>query len=296
MRKRAKWRDRALFFCIFGAFFAPLPGAIAADPAPQQASNALSTVLLERAQNEVARIKALVENGTLPKTSLEEAEARLADAQDQAILSETLYGQARLQDITPAQAQAMVEAAQRRVDRQTAIVAERQKLLDTGILARSEFTSYQDELASRQRVLELAKSRATLVDDLRRMAETEQRFERAAQAPELKDVMIRYDGNGLFTLDDLPTISSEFEKRFHHPLPISALGQTLVHQSMGLDHRNRVDVALNPDLAEGIWLRQLLEKLHVPYLAFRSAFTGAATAPHIHIGTGSTRLKLAMRY
>lgn len=105
--------------------------------------------------------------------------------------------------------------------------------------------------------------------------------------------MIRYDGNGRFNLQDLPIISSEFEKQFHHPLPISALGQTLVHQSMGLDHRNRVDVALNPDQPEGIWLRRLLERLHVPYLAFRNAVAGAATAPHIHIGSESTRLKLS---
>jgi hypothetical protein len=39
----------------------------------------------------------------------------------------------------------------------------------------------------------------------------------------------------------------------------------------------------------------LLERLQTPYLAFRSAVVGAATAPHIHIGTGSTRLKLAQR-
>jgi hypothetical protein len=105
--------------------------------------------------------------------------------------------------------------------------------------------------------------------------------------------MIRYDGNGRFNLGDLTTISSQFEKHFHHPLPVSAMGQTLVHQALGLDHRNRVDVAVNPDASDGIWLRGLLESLHVPYLAFRSAVPGAATAPHIHIGTGSNHLKLA---
>jgi hypothetical protein len=251
--------------------------------------------MVERAQTEVARIQGLVEDGTLPKSRLKEAESRLADAQDDQILWETLYGSVRIEDMTSAQGQAMVEAAQRRVDRQSSIVADRRKLLDTGIIARAEFTSYQDELEARQRVLQLAENRAKLLDELKQMAETEQRLEHAAQATGLKDVMIRYDGNGLFTLDDLPTISSEFEKRFHHALPISARGQTLVHQSLGLDHTNRVDVALNPDLAEGIWLRHFLEKLHVPYLAFRGALAGAATAPHIHIGTGSTRLKLAMR-
>jgi hypothetical protein len=295
MRKCAKWLNLGLILCIFCYFLVSTSGAIAANDTSQQRASALSSALLQRAQDEVERIRALVEDGTLPKHSLEEAEARLADAQDQAILSETLYGQTRVQDMTPAQAQAMVDAAQRRVDRQSSIVADRQKLLDAGILARSEFASYQDELDARKRVLVLAQTRATLLDELKQMAEVEERFEHAAQIRGMKDAMIRYDGNGLFTLNDLPTISSEFEKRFHHPLPISAIGQTPVHQAMGLDHRNRVDVALNPDMAEGIWLRRFLEKLHVPYLAFRSALAGAATAPHIHIGTGSTRLKLAMR-
>jgi hypothetical protein len=163
-------------------------------------------------------------------------------------------------------------------------------------LARSEFATFQDELESRERVLELARNRAKLVEDLRQMASVEQQFEHAAQSgAALRYAMVRYDGDGIFSLSDLPMISSEFQKRFHHSLPVSALGQTLVHQSMGLDHRNRVDIALNPDQPEGIWLCQLLERLHVPYLAFRSAVAGAATAPHIHIGTGSARLKLAER-
>lgn len=269
----------------------------AADTTPPNPINALSSTLVQRAQDEVTRVKSLVADGTLPKNALDEAKAKLADAQDQEILFETLYGEVHLANMTDQQAQQMLAAAQRRVDRQQAIVDERQKLLDSGIMARSELAVFQDELDSRKRVLDLAKNRMQLLNELRQMAETEQRLEHAAQmgAASLKNVMIRYEGNGLFSLSDLPTISTEFEKHFHAALPVSALGQTLVHQSMGLDHRNRVDVALNPDSAEGVWLRQLLERLHVPYLAFRAAVTGAATAPHIHIGPESTRLKLASR-
>jgi len=146
-------------------------------------------------------------------------------------------------------------------------------------------------------VLNLAQNRVNLLDELRQMAEQEQALARSAQmdAPLLKNVMIRYDGSGIFDLSELPMISNGFEKQFHRALPISAIGETRVHEAMGLDHRNRVDVALNPDQPEGIWLRHFLEQLRVPYLAFRSAVVGAATAPHIHIGTGSTRLKLALR-
>ena len=291
MRRLARRAVLGAALCV--SFLDPNFLLAVGDSSQAQTYDALATTLLARAESELAKIKVLVEQGTLPQVRLNEAEAQLADARDEVVLARTLYGQMRLQDLTDAQANAMLEAARNRVDRQSKVVEERRKFVETGIIAKSELADIEQELDSRNRVLELAENRVKLLTDLRQMAENEQRLERAAlqaNGAALKDVMIRYDGNGLFNLGDLTTISSEFERKFHRALPVSALGQTLVHQSMGLDHRNRVDVALNPDGAEGIWLRHLLEKLHVPYLAFRNAVAGAATAPHIHIGPGSTRL------
>ncbi|MGA8025684.1 MAG: hypothetical protein WB992_00965 [Bryobacteraceae bacterium] len=297
MRKYLNWRVWGLLLFFAGSLLGPGRVRAAGSDTPALSYSALADSLLQRAQNEVARVKILVDQGTLPASRLKEAETQLADAQDQAILARTLYGQNRVQDMTTEDARAMIDAARRRVDRQSVIVADRRNLVDSGILARSEFAAFQDELDSRRQVLDLAQNRMNLLEELHQMASDEQRLEHAAQSgfAGLKNVMIRFDGNGLFDLGDMTTISSQFQKRFHHPLPISALGQTAMHQAMGLDHRGRVDVALNPDQPEGIWLRQLLERLHIPYLAFRSAWAGAATAPHIHIGTGSTRLKLALR-
>ncbi|MDQ2713259.1 MAG: hypothetical protein M3Y24_13695 [Acidobacteriota bacterium] len=265
---------------------------------PSAAYDALANSLLERAKDELAQVRILVEQGTLPKVRLQEAEEHLADAQDQVVLATTLYGQIRLQDMTAGQASEMIAAASRRVERQQKIVQDRRSLVDSGVLAPSEFHAYQQELESRERVLDLARNRSKLLDDLKEMAAAEQRLEHSpylANGTSLSNVMIRYDGNGFFNINDLTTISNEFERKFHHALPVSALGQTMVHRSMGLDHRNRVDVSINPETAEGIWLRSLLERLRIPYLAFRSAFAGAATAPHIHIGPGSTRLAIAAR-
>ncbi len=260
---------------------------LAQQPTPL---DALAVSAVERAQNQLNAVKALVAEGTLPMSRQKEAEENLADAQDQATLARTLYSQTRLEDMTAADGNAMLEAAEHRVSRQQLVVDDRRGLLSAGILAKSEFDRFTQELLSRQRVLDLARNRLKLLDELKAMAETERRAERAAAFGTLKNSMIRYDGSAPFNLAGLPAISTQFERRFHRPLPVSALGQTMLHRSMGLDHRNRVDVALNPDGLEGLWLRKLLERLHISYLAFRSAVPGAATAPHIHIGSGSSRL------
>jgi len=262
---------------------------------PDGSYSSLARTLRDHASQQVERVRPLVANGTLPKSQLDQAESRLADAEDELILSETLYGQPQVEKLTDTEAVDMVAAARRRFERQQKLADERQLLVDQGIISRAEFQQFRDELDARGRVLELAQNRAKLLRDLHAMAENERQLERAAQAglPTLQNSMTRFEGNGHFTLDDLPTISGEFRKHFNHDLPVSALGQTLLHQSMQLDHRNRVDVALNPQTPEGMWLCQLLQQLRVPYIAFRNAVAGAATAPHIHIGLESTRLRIA---
>ncbi|HEX4164729.1 MAG TPA: hypothetical protein VHZ55_04585 [Bryobacteraceae bacterium] len=266
--------------------------AKAADD-PSAAYTAVAQSQVNKAASNLAIMQGLVEQGTLPRSRLDEAQTKLADAQDELVLAQTLYGKVHVQDLTDEGAAAMVAAARRRVDREQGVVDARHDLLNSGILARSEFAVFEQELASRRRVLELAENRVKLLDDLKKMVEAEHAAETNAAFP--KNVMIRYSGNGHFGISDLPTINGEFQRKFGHALPVSALGQTLLHRSMGLDHRDRVDVALSPDSAEGVWLRHLLEQLRIPYLAFRSAVAGAATAPHIHIGPGSTRLVLARR-
>jgi len=293
MRKcLARWAGSLLFF--WAGNWGLATWHLNATDLPTVQYSTLARTRLVRAQQELDRVKELIAQGTLPQSRLTQAQEQLEDVQDEVTLAETLYSPTPIADFTPDQAHQMLEAAQRRVDRESAVVEDRRKLLNTGVIARSEFDSLSDELEARRRVLSLAQNRVKLLTELKQMAETEKQLEHAGQlSGNLKDAMIRYNGNGLFNPADLTTISAQFQKRFGHPLPISALGQTLVHQTMGLDHRNRVDIALNPETPEGLWLRQLLEKLHIPYLGFRTAVAGAATAPHIHIGTGSSRLKLA---
>jgi hypothetical protein len=262
--------------------------------ARSSSTGAVASAEVERAKADVQRIERLVADGTLPRVKLDEARAHLADAEDQAVLTRTLYGLRTESSISEEEANEMLAAAQRRVDRAQAFFNERQNLLASGAIARVDIEGASRDLEDRQRVLGFAKDRLRLLKELASMAENERQLAKSAQATAWKNSVIRSGGNGSFSLAELTSIQSEFEKKFHHALPISALGQTLTHQSLGLDHRNRVDVALSPVQPEGVWLLALLDRLHVPYLAFRNALAGAATAPHIHIGPGSTRLQAGL--
>ena len=291
MRKSAGWWVGAAFLCWWTGSSSALAVTLSDDASA--AYTALANARLTQAKSEVERIRVLVNQGALPNSWLQDAELKLADAQDEETLSQLFYGKPRVQDITDDDAKAMIDAASRRVDREAAVVAHQQELVNQGVMARAEIDTVQRELESRRRILSLAENRVKLMQELREMATAEARLQSQNPSGALRNVMIRYDGNGIFHIAELPSISQAFERQFHRPLPVSALGQTALHQSLGLDHRDRVDIALNPDGVEGVWFRQYLEQLHIPFLAFRSAIAGAATAPHIHLGTGSNRLKLA---
>jgi hypothetical protein len=59
--------------------------------------------------------------------------------------------------------------------------------------------------------------------------------------------LIRYNGDASWSLAQVGKIKAFFLERFGYPLPVSALGQSLTHDRLGLDHRDAVDVALRPD-------------------------------------------------
>jgi hypothetical protein len=51
-----------------------------------------------------------------------------------------------------------------------------------------------------------------------------------------------------------------------------------------------MDVAVNPDSAEGKALIAFLREKGIPFIPLRAAKDGIATGPHIHIGYPSHRL------
>ena len=103
--------------------------------------------------------------------------------------------------------------------------------------------------------------------------------------------LIRHDGRAPWSLAELPALEQFFSDRFHRALPISARGQTPVHDRLGFDHHEALDVALHPDSAEGRALMEYLRRRGIPFLAFRAAQPGAATGAHVHIGRPSDHVR-----
>ncbi|HLM56861.1 MAG TPA: hypothetical protein VK422_12155 [Pyrinomonadaceae bacterium] len=102
---------------------------------------------------------------------------------------------------------------------------------------------------------------------------------------------LRYAGFTDWRLSDSGRVQGFFASRFGRQLPVSAYGQTDLHNRMNFDHRNSMDVALHPDSAEGRALLEYLRSQGIPFLAFRGAIAGSATGPHIHVGRPSHRIR-----
>lgn len=100
---------------------------------------------------------------------------------------------------------------------------------------------------------------------------------------------IRYNGAGHWLLSQASPIELFFQEAFKRPLPIAVFGQGAIHNQWRLDHRNAMDISLNPDGPEGQALISYLQSHGIPFSAFRTAIPGVATGPHIHVGMPSHR-------
>lgn len=244
-----------------------------------------------RAQIAIDKMRALVEAGAAPRIDLERAQDALADAQDRAVLHRTMSAN----DLTPDQANEMVAAAQRQLDRRQKQADRIQSLIDAGLASKIEAQNFTDQVDFARKEYDLAVTRAKLCEELAAMARAEQDHQVHPDAGAAHPAGLHYEGSGIFTPAEFQKIETAYQDHFSKPLPVSANGETAVHRALGFDHRGRVDVALSPDQPEGVWLRHYLETRHIPYFAFWHAVPGKATGAHIHIGPESTRLVARVR-
>ena len=173
----------------------------------------------------------------------------------------------------------------------TEIVEKRKELLEQSIISKREFEESERILAEAQG--KVAATRRQMAESDTLIAEATAEAELAKLGPgayQATGAIIRYAGLAHWVLTDAAKVQSFFALKFNHALPISAYGQTPVHDHMGFDHRNSMDVAVSPDSAEGQALMAYLRSAGIPFIAFRNAVPGSATGAHIHVGYPSHRL------
>lgn len=103
--------------------------------------------------------------------------------------------------------------------------------------------------------------------------------------------LIRFNGQAGWSLrSGTPKLQAFFAARFGRPLPISAFGQTPLHDRMGFDHHDALDVAVHPDSSEGRALMDHLRGAGIPFIASWGAVPGSTSGAHIHVGQPSPRI------
>jgi hypothetical protein len=178
--------------------------------------------------------------------------------------------------------------------RATETADQRRRLQEQGMVSRREAEEAETAAAAAREQVEQTRARMVEADRMVTEAEAPQSPLRPGElhtAPSL----IRFRGPGQWSLSMAPRVQRFFTERFGRPLPVSALGQTPLHDRLGFDHRNALDVALHPDTLEGQALMMWLRGEGISFLAFRYAVTGAATGAHVHVGEPSPPLALLQR-
>ena len=178
------------------------------------------------------------------------------------------------------------------------MVEVRRDLYERQIISRREVEIAEELLAETQRkiketerlIREAKKIREGIIGELAAHSEMAKMAPLPAGAYVTTTAFIRFNGTLPFSLADLPRVERFFGGRFGRPLPISALGQSPVHDRIGFDHRQAVDVAVHPDSAEGQALMRYLQGQNIPFVGVRQAVPGSSTGAHIHIGQPSRRI------
>jgi hypothetical protein len=178
-------------------------------------------------------------------------------------------------------------------------LANLKQLYAEGLVAKRDLESAEKTLAdARAKITETQKQMDAADAQVAQALVEEKTIEQVASAPAppkgkilRTTAYIRYSGTGSWSLSGgSGRVMSFFQQTFGRQLPISAFGQTAVHNSLGFDHRNAMDVALSPASREGQALIAYLQANGIPFFAFYMAIPGSATGAHIHVGMPSHRI------
>ncbi len=134
--------------------------------------------------------------------------------------------------------QAMYE---RELERQAELAEIRQELYERGALSATDVQQGRRALAKAQKDVDDIRRQRIEVD---RMMVEMRMIEAGKQRPlgrggyEETPGLVRFNGTANWSLgEDTPKLQRFFQARFGRPLPISAFGQSSLHDQMGFDHR-----------------------------------------------------------
>jgi hypothetical protein len=171
----------------------------------------------------------------------------------------------------------------------------RQDLFEREVLSKREFEESQRAQAEAQKNVD--DTRAAIADTDRMLTEARMAEALARLTPlprgsyEETSGLARFNGVAAWSLAvDTPRLQQFFLDRFGRALPISAFGQTALHNRMGFDHRNALDLGVHPDSPEGRALMEHLRTLGIPFIAAWGAIPGSTSGAHIHVGQPSPRI------
>jgi hypothetical protein len=172
----------------------------------------------------------------------------------------------------------------------------KKELYTQDLISRSELDN--SERALRNTRLEMEHVRRRIAEDNLALSLVEEAAHRElTQLPSLplggyaeSATLIRYNGAANWSLADVQKIVSFYRARFGRALPISAMGQSATHDRLSLDHREALDIAVQPASIEGRALIAYLRKAGIPFIAFRGQVRNMSTGAHIHIGRPSPRI------
>ena len=190
----------------------------------------------------------------------------------------------------------LLELREAELQRTTEAVNRMRELAEQGLVARADVTATERLQAQARARVDETWNEAIVASNV--IAQALAQSELAAiplPAPGTEQItasLVRYRGTRAWSQSLIRSVEDFFSRTFGRALPVSAVGQTAVHDRLGFDHRNAVDVAVHPDSAEGRAVMGWLKQSGLSFIAFRGAVAGASTGAHIHIGEPSQRLAL----
>ena len=174
---------------------------------------------------------------------------------------------------------------------------QRREFLERGIISRKEFEETEAAVARAEE--KVGETRRAIAGAAQAMTEAMTARALAGLPPldpggyEQSAGLIRYNGPAAWSLKpDTARLRQFFAARFSRPLPVSAFGQTPLHERLGFDHKDALDLAVHPNSSEGRALMDYLRAARIPFIAFWGAVPGSASGAHIHVGQPSPRISV----